>query len=133
MHVGDGRACPGRGRSQNGAPAGGRAGGAGPQAQEGGYCEAKNYNEVRACGRAPGRASERVGERASGRAGGRADGRAGGRMGEQASGGWANTGPFSSDPADEESFPSDPAYEERDDEGTPRYSEPATEAGREGG
>ena len=78
-------------------------------------------------------------------AGGRADGRAGGRMGARAfgnakmdvggagAGGRADTGPFSSDPADEELFPSDPAYEERDDEGAPRYSEPATEAGREGG
>jgi hypothetical protein len=86
-----------------------------------------------------------VGERASGRAGGRADGQAGGRMGARAfgnakmdvggagAGGRADTGPFSSDPADEELFPSDPAYEERDDEGAPRYSEPATEAGREGG
>ena len=48
-------------------------------------------------------------------------------VGGAGAGGWADTGPFSSDPADEELFPSDPAYEERDDE------EPATEAGREGG
>jgi hypothetical protein len=54
-------------------------------------------------------------------------------VGGAGAGGRADTGPFSSDPADEELFPSDPAYEERDDEGAPRYSEPATEAGREGG
>ncbi len=53
--------------------------------------------------------------------------------GDAGAGGQADTGPFSSDSAYEELFPSDPAYEERDDEGAPRYLEPATEAGNEGG